>query len=83
MVLLGVLIGIVAAIAFLLIGALTLFGGTDATRVQVLPGFVPDQAGAGERVLALLGLWVPIVLVVVLCLLAGIQFVQVLVAALL
>jgi hypothetical protein len=83
MVLLGMLIGIVAAIAFLLIGALTLFGGADATRGQVLPGFIPDQASAGQRALALFGLWAPIVLVAVLCLLAGIQFVQVIVAALL
>jgi hypothetical protein len=82
MVLLGMLIGIAAAIVFLLIGALTLFGGADATRGQVLPGFVPDQLGAVERVLALLGLWMPIVLVAALCLLAGIQFVQVIVAAL-
>lgn len=83
MVIFGVLIGIGAAIAFLLVGALTLFGGADATRRQLLPGFIADRPGAGERILSLLGVWAPIIFVAVLCLLAGIQFVQVMVAALL
>ncbi|MDZ4719695.1 MAG: hypothetical protein SH847_14685 [Roseiflexaceae bacterium] len=83
MVILGALIGSGAAIAFLLVGALVLFGGADATRGQLLPGFAPDQPRAGARFLTFLGLWAPIILVATLCLLAGIQFMRVIVAALL
>lgn len=83
MVVLGVLIGIAAAIVFLLVGALSLFGGADATRHQLLPGFLPDRPPVTERLLTLLGVWAPIIFVAVLCLLAGIQFVRVMVAALL
>jgi hypothetical protein len=82
MVYLGVLIGVGAAVAFLAVGALALFGGTDATRRQLLPGFLPDRPGPGERLLALLSLWGPAALVALLCLLAGIQIVRVAAGAL-
>jgi hypothetical protein len=82
MTILGVLIGIGAAIGFLLLGALTLFGGTDATRQQILPGFRPDRTGANERILILLSFWGPVAIVSLFCLLAGIQIVRVAVAAL-
>ena len=80
---LGVLIAIGSMLAFLVIGALTLLGGTDATRGQVLPGFLPDQPGAGERLLTLLGLWGPVLFVALLCLLAAIQILRVAIAELL
>ena len=80
---LGVLIAIGSMLAFLVIGALTLLGGTDATRGQVLPGLLPDQPGAGERLLTLLGLWGPVLFVALLCLLAAIQILRVAIAALL
>ncbi len=82
MLLLGVLIAIGAAVAFLVVGALTLFGGVDATRNQVIPGFAPDRPGASERMLALLSIWAPGVLVALLCLLAGIQITRMVLAAL-
>jgi len=83
MAILGILIGVAAAVAFLLVGALTLFGGADATRRQILPGFAPDRPSSGERLLTLLSVWGPAVLIALLCLLAGIQIVRLVVAALL
>lgn len=77
MVVLGALIAIGSAVAFVAVGALTLFGGADATQRQVVPGFRPDRPGAAERLLALLGLWLPVALVALLCLLAGIQILRV------
>jgi hypothetical protein len=79
---LGILIGIGAAVTFILIGALTLFGGVDATQRQLLPGFVSDQSNAGLRLLTMLIVWLPIVVVSVFCLLTGIQIVRVVIAAL-
>jgi hypothetical protein len=83
MLILGALIAAGAAVTFLIIGALTLFGGADATQRQLLPGFIPDRASAGERLLALLSVWGPVLLVALLCLLVAIQIAQVLVAAIL
>ncbi|HJZ45614.1 MAG TPA: hypothetical protein VKE41_00545 [Roseiflexaceae bacterium] len=77
----GALITLGAAIAFLVVGALTLFGGTNATQGQVLPGFQPDRPSPAERALTLLGVWGPIVLIAVLCLLAAIKMLQVAVGA--
>ncbi len=82
MVIIGALIALGAAVTFLVIGALTLFGGTDATQKQIVPGFRPDRPGPAQRVLTLLGVWLPIVLIAVLCLLAAIQIVRVAVRAL-
>jgi hypothetical protein len=82
MALIGALIAFGAAVAFLVIGALTLFGGTDATQKQVVPGFRPDRPGPAERVLTLLGVWLPILLIAALCLLASIQIIRVAVDAL-
>ena len=82
MAIIGALITLGAALAFLAVGALTLFGGANATQRQVLPGFRPDQPSAVERTLSLLGVWVPILLIAALCLLAGIKMLQVVVGAL-
>jgi hypothetical protein len=77
MIIIGALIALGAAIAFLVVGALTLFGGARATSDQVVPGFQPDQPGPLERALALLGVWGPVLLLAALCLLAGIKIFQV------
>jgi hypothetical protein len=79
----GVLIALGSAVAFLVVGALALFGGARATQDQIVPGFRPDRPSAMERSLTLLGVWGPVVLVALLCLLAGVQIVRVALAALL
>jgi hypothetical protein len=81
MLILGALITLGAAIAFLVVGALTLFGGANATQRQILPGFLPDRPGPGERLLTLLGVWGPAALVALLCLLAAIKMLQIALAA--
>jgi hypothetical protein len=82
MVILGALIAAGAAVTFLAVGALALFGGADATQRQLLPGFTPDRPGAVERLLSILSLWGPALLVALLCLLAAIKIAQMLAAAL-
>jgi hypothetical protein len=82
MAVIGALIAIGAAAAFLLVGALALFGGADATQRQLVPGFQPDRPGPRERALALLSLWGPIALIVALCLLAAIRILRVALGAL-
>jgi hypothetical protein len=82
LVILGVLIAIGAALAFIAIGALTLYGGADATQRQVVPGFRPDNPGGAERVLTFIGLWGSIIFVAALCIYAGIHILQVAFAAL-
>ena len=81
MVIIGVLITLGSAIAFLAVGALTLFGGANATQQQVVPGFRPNHPSMAERALTLLGVWGPILLIALLCLLAAIKMLQVVVAA--
>ena len=81
MLIIGALITFGSAIAFLVVGALTLFGGANATQQQVVPGFRPDRPGAGERAATLLGLWGPVALTALLCLLAAIKMLQIVVAA--
>jgi hypothetical protein len=77
----GALFTLASALAFLVVGALMLFGGANATQNQVVPGFRPDRPGAAERALTLLGVWAPILLIAVLCLLAAIKMLQVVVGA--
>jgi hypothetical protein len=77
MAIIGALIALGATVAFLVIGALALFGGVRATTEQVVPGFRPDRPSAIERALALLGVWGPVALVTLLCLLAAIQILRV------
>jgi hypothetical protein len=77
MLILGVLITLGSAIAFLAVGALALFGGANATQQQVVPGFRPDRPSAAERALTLLGVWGPIALLAALCLLTAIKMLQV------
>jgi hypothetical protein len=77
MVILGALITLGSAIAFLAVGALALFGGANATQQQVVPGFRPDRPSPAERALTLLGVWGPVVLIAALCLLAAIKMLQV------
>ncbi len=81
MAILGALITLGAAIAFLVVGALTLFGGTNATQRQLVPGFRPDRPSLAMRALALLSVWGPVVLTALLCLLAALKLLQVAVAA--
>jgi hypothetical protein len=81
MVIIGALIALGSAIAFLIAGALALFGGARTTGGQVVPGFLPDRPGPIERGLALLAVWGPVLLIAALCLLAGIKIFQVAVGA--
>jgi hypothetical protein len=81
MLIVGVLITLGSAVAFLVAGALTLFGGANATQQQVVPGFRPDRPSAAERALTLLGVWVPILLTAALCLLTAIKMLQVVASA--
>jgi hypothetical protein len=82
MLIIGALITLGAAIVFLAVGALALFGGTNATQQQVIPGFRPDRPSSAERALTLLGVWGPILLIATLCLLTAIRMIQVVVGAL-
>jgi hypothetical protein len=81
MVIIGALITLGGAIAFLVVGALALFGGANATQQQVIPGFRPDRPSGAERALTLLGVWGPVLMLAALCLLAGIKMIQVVVGA--
>ncbi len=81
MIILGALIVLGAALAFLVMGALALFGGANATQGQVIPGFRPDQPGPAERALTLLSVWGPVALIALLCLLAAIKMVQMAIGA--
>jgi hypothetical protein len=83
MILIGALIALGSAVAFMVVGALALFGGARATQEQVVPGFRPDRPGPAERALTLLGVWGPVLLLAILCLLAGVQILRVALAALL
>ena len=77
----GALLTLGAAFVFLVVGALMLFGGANATQRQIIPGFRPDRPGPIERVLTLLGVWGPVMLIALLCLLAAIRMLQVVVGA--
>ena len=81
MLIIGALITLGGAIAFLAVGALTLFGGANATQQQVAPGFRIDHPSPTERALTLLGVWGPVFLIAMLCLLAAIKMLQVVVGA--
>lgn len=82
LVVIGALIGVGAALAFVVVGALSIFGGARATQDQVVPGFRPDRPGPLERALALLSVWGPVALIAALCLLAAIQILRVALGAL-
>ena len=81
LIIIGALIAVGAALAFLAVGALSLFGGTRATGGQVVPGFKPDRPGPLERALTLLSVWGPVLLIAALCLLAAIKILQVVLGA--
>lgn len=81
MLILGALITFGGAVAFLVVGALAIFGGANATQAQVIPGFRPDRPGPAERALTLLGVWGPIALTALLCLLGAIKMFQVVAGA--
>jgi hypothetical protein len=74
---LGSLIAIGAALAFAVLGVLTLYGGVRATREQLLPGFRPDRPGPVQRFLALAAVWVPVAVVAFFGLYAGVHIVRV------
>lgn len=78
----GGLIALGAAFVFVAVGLLVVLGGADATEHQLLPGFQPDRPGLLQRALTLLGVWGPILVVLVFCMLAGVQIFNVVVAAL-
>lgn len=78
----GGLIALGAAFVFVAVGLLVVLGGADTTERQLLPGFRPDRPGMLQRALTLLGVWGPILVVLVFCVLAGVQIFSVVVAAL-
>ncbi|HMO55809.1 MAG TPA: hypothetical protein PKA05_14955 [Roseiflexaceae bacterium] len=80
--LLGVLIGVVSALVFAAIGALTMLGGVDATRGQIIPGFRTDRPGGAERLLTLVGFWLPLIIVVAFAIYTGVRIVEMILAAL-
>jgi hypothetical protein len=82
MMIVGALLTLGAAFVFLVVGALMLFGGANATQRQIVPGFRPDRPGPIERILTLLGVWGSVMLIALLCLLAAIRMLQVVVGAL-
>jgi hypothetical protein len=82
LIIIGALITLGAALAFLVVGALTLFGGANATQRQLIPGFRPDRPSLAGRALALVSVWGPVVLTALLCLLAAIKMLQVAVVSL-
>jgi hypothetical protein len=77
MAIIGALIALGSTVAFLVVGALVLFGGARTTTDQIVPGFRPDRPSPAERALTLLGVWGPAVLIALLCLLAAIQILRV------
>lgn len=82
MAVLGIVIGLGAALAFVAIGVISALGGLDATRNEILRSFRPDSPSGLERALTFVGVWGPVLLVVLLCLLAGVQIARVVLAAL-
>lgn len=79
---LGIALAVGAALAFVVVGALTLFGGENTTTEQILPGFKPDNPSALERALTFAGLWIPILVITAFCLLAGVRILRVVFTAL-
>jgi hypothetical protein len=73
MAILGALIALGAALAFAVLGALTLWGGWLAIRREVLRGFVSAAPSPAERTLTLLLIGVPLFGAALLGLLAAIR----------
>ncbi|NOK57285.1 MAG: hypothetical protein GFH27_549309n19 [Chloroflexi bacterium AL-W] len=71
---LGVLFAIGAAGFFIAVGVFSVVGAADTTQKQLKPGFLPDNPGGLERVLTFVSIWVSIILVTVLSVWAGIEF---------
>ncbi|HEU5011600.1 MAG TPA: hypothetical protein VFT66_03575 [Roseiflexaceae bacterium] len=78
----GGLIALAAALVFVVVGLMTVIGGAEATEQQIIPGFRPDNPGLLQRAMTLLGLWGPILVILVFCLLAGWRIFSVVVGAL-
>lgn len=74
---LGALIALGAALAFAVVGLLTIYGGVRATREQLLPGFRPDRSGPLHRTLTIVAVWLPAAVVAFFGLYAGAHIVQV------
>lgn len=77
MVVLGVLIAVGAALVFAAIGALTLWGGLDALRLELPPDFRRSNASVTERILTLVLVGAPIVITALFGLLAAGRIFQV------
>ena len=82
MVIIGVVISVAIAGAFLAVGLLVLYGGLRATQRQLLPGFLPDRPGPLQRGLTLLALWGPIGVVALFCIITAVEIVRIALAAL-
>lgn len=78
----GVLIALGAAALFLIVGGLCVWGGASASREEVARSFLPDQPSPIERVLTFFGVWGPLLVAVLLCVLGAVQIARVVFAAL-
>ncbi|MEM8534348.1 MAG: hypothetical protein AAGF95_26105 [Chloroflexota bacterium] len=72
--LLGALIAVGAAGAFVAVGIFTIVGAADTTQRQLTPGFLPDKPGGLERALTFISVWVSVILIAILSIWAGIEF---------
>jgi len=78
----GGLVALVAALAFVTVGLMTVIGGAEATERQLIPGFRPDAPSLLQRILTLLSVWGPILVILAFCLLAGWRIFSIVVNAL-
>lgn len=74
LVLLGVFFAVGAAGFFVAVGIFSLVGAADTTQRQLTPGFLPDNPGGLERALTFISVWVSVILIAILSIWAGIEF---------
>ncbi len=79
---LGVVIAAAAAVVFAGVGGLTLLGGWDATRGELLPGLARDRAGTAWRIGEVLLVWLPLALLAGFALATGARLVALALAVL-
>lgn len=73
----GALIALGAALLFLAVGGLCVWGGAAASREDMARSFLTDRPSPAQRMLAFLGVWGPILLVLLLCVLGAAQIIRV------
>jgi hypothetical protein len=81
MLIVGILIGLGAALLFAVVGIGCVVAGVSTTRNEIARSFAPDKPNPLQRGATLAGYWVPILGVLALCLLAAFRIVQIIVLA--